>query len=129
MATIALPLVPLVSTNLLREAVVAESAEAGGDVVEKVGGLDIAVDDLLVMGRGEGAEEAGEIGAKEREGGGAVVGLLRAERGQRKRGGERREGTNSEILVTVEGHDGDDLVLVTKGGDEVGNIVGSPVRV
>lgn len=30
--------------------------------------------------------------------------------------------------MTIERHDGNDLVFMTKGGDEVGNIVGSPVQ-
>lgn len=76
MTTIALPLVPFVSSNFLSESIIAQYTETGGDVVEKIRGLDVSMDDLLAVGRGESAEEGGEIGAEKWEGRGAVIGLL-----------------------------------------------------
>lgn len=76
------PLEPLVAANLLRQAVVAQHALAGRDVVQEVGRLDVAVDDLQVVRRREGAEETREVGAQEGQRGGAVVGLRARVRGQ-----------------------------------------------
>lgn len=81
MTALGFPFVPLVSANLLREPVVAEHARAGEGVVEEVSGLDVPMDDVGLVSRGEGAEEGGKVGAEEGEGRAAVVSLRG--RGQR----------------------------------------------
>lgn len=77
MTALGFPFVPLVSPNLLREPVVAQYASPRERVVEEVGGLDVPVDDVGLVSRGEGAEEGGKVGAEEGEGRAAVVGLPR----------------------------------------------------
>jgi len=74
-AALALPLEPVVPTNLLGQSVVAQDARSGQSVIEEVCWFDVAVDDVLPVGRVEGAEEAGKVGTQERQPARAVVTL------------------------------------------------------
>jgi hypothetical protein len=74
-AALGLPLGPLVASDLLREAVVTQDAGRADRVVEKVGRLDVAVDDGLAVRGAEGAEEGRKVGTEERERRVAVVRL------------------------------------------------------
>lgn len=82
----------------LGEAEVDEHALLAVDVVEEVGGLDVAVDDAGFVHGFEGGEERGQVGLH-------VARVHAAE-------------VLTEVLVLVVGKDGDDLVLVAEGGDE-----------
>lgn len=77
------PRLPFHGVELLGEAKVTEGAMVGGGIKEEVGRLDIAVKDVVVMGMGQGREEAAEVRAKLRDGHGAVV-HLRGESSQQR---------------------------------------------
>jgi hypothetical protein len=75
MTTLSLPFVPFVPSNLLRQSVVAQDASARESIVKEVGGLDVAVDNGVVVRCGERAEEGGEVGSEHGQCRLAVVGL------------------------------------------------------
>lgn len=77
MTTFTLPFVPLIPTNLLGKTIIAEDPGSLRDIVQEVGGFDVAMNDVSRVGSGESAEEGGKVGAEERESSGAVVGLQR----------------------------------------------------
>lgn len=87
-----------VDTFPLGKAKVDENATTGSGVVEEIGGLDIAVDDVCVVGKLQGGEETAQID-------GHVGGVHAAE-------------VVTEIIVAKVGKDGDDLVGAAEGGDE-----------
>lgn len=125
MTTFSLPFVPFISSNLLRESIIAQYACTRESIVEEIRGLDVSVNDGVLVRCGEGTEEGGEVRSKHWEGRLSVVCL-----GGNKsvRGMEReRGGTDSEVLVSIERHDCDDLIFVSDRSDEIRDVVPSPI--
>ncbi|KAI3488755.1 hypothetical protein L1887_47096 [Cichorium endivia] len=94
---------PLGGLEAFGETKVAERAVTGGGIVEKVGGLDVAVHDAGVVYAVQGREEAAKVVLEVAEGHLLVV--------------------VAKVAVARVGHDGDDLVLGAEGGDEVGDVL------
>jgi hypothetical protein len=88
----------VIRTFSFGETKIDEDAALGGRIVEEVGGLDISVEDLVVVYALESSEKLAEVYRDLRNGHVAEVG--------------------AEIPVTKVREDGDDLVGVPEGGDQ-----------